>query len=205
MKKLILINFLIILLVCTAFLTAEYFNSYPTEFNIGKLFKQISLAPFIILFTAVIIFSLPFSFLRMRRLNFKEKYLRVFPVMNLLLIILIIRISYPVYAETKERIEEGEQLNIIQAKKDINNDLIIFEVPGGVSDSYNEKLNQQIDSITKKYGVLYKNTGCVVDNAEIEIRKKYTALTERYLIQRNGKDWETKMTAEINALKKKNK
>ncbi|MHA7609801.1 FEKKY domain-containing protein [Elizabethkingia meningoseptica] len=141
----------------------------------------------------------------MRRLNFKEKYLRVFPVMNLLLIILIIRISYPVYTETKERIEEGEQLSIIQAKNDISNDLIIFEVPGGISDSYNEKLNQQIDSITKKYGVLYKNTGCVVDNIEIKIRKKYTALTERYLIQRNGKDWETKMTAEINALKKKNK
>ncbi len=54
--------------------------------------------------------------------------------------------------------------------------MIIFEVPGGISDSYNEKLNQQIDSITKKYGVLYKNTGCVVDNIEIEIRKNIQRL-----------------------------
>ncbi|HFK5508033.1 hypothetical protein [Elizabethkingia anophelis] len=204
MKKLILINFLILILVGAGFLASEYFMTYPAKFNIGKFFQQISFTPGILFIIASAVFSLPFSFLRMKRLNFREKYLRVFPVMNLILIVLIIKVSYPIYAETKTRIEGMQQQYIIKAKNDIRNDLIIYEYAGGITDTYNEKLAQQTDSITKKYGIVYQNTGCIIDNESIEARKKYTEITEAYLIQRNGKGWETKMDAEINSLKKKN-
>ncbi|OPC53709.1 hypothetical protein DSC47_15995 [Elizabethkingia miricola] len=204
MKKLILINFLILILVGAAFLASEYFMTYPAEFNIGKFFQQISFTSGILFIIASAVFSLPFSFLPMKRLSFREKYLRVFPMMNLLLIVLIIKVSYPIYADTKTRVEEMQQQNIIKAKNDIRNDLIIYEYAGGITDTYNEKLAQQTDSITKKYGIVYQNTGCIIDNESIEARKKYTEITEAYLIQRNGKGWESKMDAEINSLKKKN-
>ena len=103
MKKLILINFFILILVGTAFLASEYFMIYPAKFNIGKFFQQISFTPGILFIIASAVFSLPFSFLRMKRLNFREKYLRVFPVINLLLIVLILKVSYPIYAETKNK------------------------------------------------------------------------------------------------------
>jgi hypothetical protein len=74
----------------------------------------------------------------MKRLNFREKYLRIFPVMNLLLIVLIIKASYPIYTETKTRIEGMQQQYIIKAKNDIRNNLIIYEYAGGITDTYNE-------------------------------------------------------------------
>ena len=68
--------------------------------------------------------------------------------MNLILIVLIIKVSYPIYAETKQELR-GCSNNILLKQNDIRNDLIIYEYAGGITDTYNEKLAQQTDSITK--------------------------------------------------------
>ena len=47
---------------------------------------------------------------------------------------------------------------------------------GGITDTYNEKLAQQTDSITKKYGIVYQNTGCIIDNESIEAQKERNIL-----------------------------
>jgi hypothetical protein len=54
------------------------------------------------------------------------------------------------------------------------------------SDVFPKKIKQEIYISEKKYGIKYKNTGCIVD-LEIQAQEKYSETVKSYLEKRNGK------------------
>lgn len=104
---------------------------------------------------------------------------------------------------TQKEISRAEHKYIKQAEKDIKNDLITFKYSGGFSlPQYDQKTTQKIDSIYKKYGIMYKDTGCIIDLVENEAQKKFEETVKPYLEKRNGTGWEIKMKKEISNIKK---
>ncbi|WP_405567719.1 hypothetical protein [Polaribacter sp. Asnod6-C07] len=55
-------------------------------------------------------------------------------------------------------------------------------------------------SLNEKYGFHESNTGCIVTGPQLRGIDSYNAEIEKYLNERNGKDWEKKYQAELNYL-----
>ncbi|MFY7815507.1 MAG: hypothetical protein ACOVRK_10015, partial [Chryseobacterium taeanense] len=91
------------------------------------------------------------------------------------------------------------------AKEDIKKDNVTYRFSGGFSiPEYDAETLNKIDSIRKKYGINYENTGCTVDAIDMEGQKRYEETVKPYLDKRNGKGWAEKMNREIDNLKKIN-
>lgn len=104
---------------------------------------------------------------------------------------------------TQKEILRAENKYIKQAEKDIKNDLITIKYSGGFSiPKYDQPTTRKIDSIYKKYGIMYKDTGCIIDLVDNEAQKKYEETVKLYLEKRNGTGWEIKMKKEISNIKK---
>jgi len=130
---------------------------------------------------------------------------RIFLCFNILFLISIIYYSADVFIKIKKEIAKREKEYIIKAKEDIKNDNVTFEYSGGlqiISDS--QKIINKTDSIQKKYGISYKNLGCTIFPIEVEARQKYDETVKPYLEKRNGKNWESKMNAELEEMRKNN-
>lgn len=155
----------------------------------------------IIIISSLDVFALVLGFLKIKQLDFQ----RIFLCFNILLLIFIIYYSVDVFIKTKKEIAKREKEYIIKAKEDIKNDNITFEYSGGlqiISDS--QKILDKTDSIQRKYGISYKNLGCMIFPIEAEARQKYDETVNPYLEKRNGKNWESKMNAEIEEMRKNN-
>lgn len=122
---------------------------------------------------------------------------------NSIILIFIVYHSVTAFTTTQKEISRAEHEYIQQAEKDIKNDLIIFKYSGGFSISqYDQQTTRKIDSIYKKYGIMYKDTGCVIDLIDTEAQKEYEDTVKPYLEKRNGTGWEIKMKKEISNIKK---
>ncbi|MBP7499718.1 MAG: hypothetical protein KA796_07625 [Chryseobacterium sp.] len=155
----------------------------------------------IIIISSLAVFALVLGFLKIKQLDFQ----RIFLCFNILLLIFIIYYSVDIFIKTKKEIAKREKEYIIKAKEDIKNDNVTFEYSGGlqlISDS--QKILDKTDSIQRKYGISYKNLGCMMFPIEVEARQKYDETVKSYLEKRNGKNWESKMNSEIEKMRKEN-
>ena len=84
--------------------------------------------------------------------------------------------------------------NYFSAKKDIANDKVAF-ISFGLPAL--ERFNILSYSIREKYGIKYKNIGCVVTEDEIRGIHFYNTVIEEYLTKRNGERWKKKYTKEL--------
>lgn len=96
---------------------------------------------------------------------------------------------------------EKEYIN--KANLDIRNDQVTYRYAGGLTISEcNQNIENKIDSINKKYGVTYFNSGCIIIEQEIKAQEKYAKIVKPYLEKRNGINWEQKMAKEIEIIKR---
>lgn len=201
-RNLIIINLIIILLLAVAYISGYYFINYPLEFNFWYSVKESGFEyfPFILAITALITYLL--SNISLKNLSFKTKFLRVYPIFNSIILLFFIISSGNELIKKQKELSKKETEYVLQAQKDIHHDQVTLSYAGGLSiPVYNESTLSKIRDIRRKYGVIYKNTGCTIDPIDLKAQKKYTETVNPYLEKRNGKGWEDKMQKEIDGLK----
>ncbi|WP_054511282.1 hypothetical protein [Chryseobacterium sp. ERMR1:04] len=202
-KKLIYINITVLILIFTLYVLGYALINYPMRFDILYLIKEYGLGVLLIIVCGITLVSYLISSLEIKKLSFRFKFLRVFLILNSLLLFGIAFITTKEFLEKRKLFIERENEYIQQAKQDIKNDHIVFKFAGGFEvPNYNEDVYKKVDSIQKNYGVEYKNTGCIIDPVESNAQEKYKETVMPYLERRNGKGWKTKMDGEIEKMKK---
>ncbi|GGG51690.1 FEKKY domain-containing protein [Epilithonimonas arachidiradicis] len=199
--KFLILNLIVLALVVLANIFQFYFISYPMKFNFQLAVEDGNWMMLFIILSTLAVFSLVLGFLKIRHLDFQ----RIFLCFNVLILIFLIYYSADAFIKTKKEISKREKEYIIKAKQDIKNDNVTFEYNGGFGIILdNQKMLDKIDNIHKKYGVDYKNIGCVINSVDNEARQKYDETVKPYLEKRNGRNWESKMNAEIEKMRKEN-
>ncbi|MCT2561099.1 FEKKY domain-containing protein [Chryseobacterium herbae] len=202
-KKLFMINIAVILLVTVVYIFGYYFINYPMKFDVWEMLKECKLQYLPAVFIVTALASYLVSSLDFKKLNFKSKFLSVFPFLNMLALAFFIYIAAEGFIKNKRELTKQENYYIIEAQKDIKKDQIVMRYAGGfflpIADQTTIK---KIDSIRKKYGIISQNTGCTIDPIDRKAQEKYSELTDPYLENRNGKDWNERMKKEIDGLKK---
>lgn len=201
-KKLIWINLIIALLLVVAYIFNSYIINDPMMFDLPYIIKESRLEYLAVIFAFAALFSYLISSLNFKKLNFKAKFLRVFPVTNGLVLLFFAYLSASDFLKIQKVISQREYEYLQQAEKDIKNDKVILEYAGGLSVlTQDSQTSHHIDSIRKKYGITYRNTGCIIDPIDNKAQNKYTEIVTLYLEKRNGKNWQDKMQKEIDQLK----
>lgn len=204
-KKLAYLNIFIILLLAAMYIGGYYLLNYPMRFSFWYLIEECQPIYLCVMLAITALIAYLISSIPFKNQFFKNKFIRVFPVLNTMILIFFMYSSTSTFIVTKKEISKAENQYILQAEKDIKNDAVTFRYAGGFSiPKYDEETIRTIDSIRKKYGIAYENTGCIIDYIDIEAKKKYEETVKPYLEKRNGKDWEIKMEKEIAHLKKTN-
>ncbi|WP_347218719.1 hypothetical protein [Chryseobacterium sp.] len=205
-KKLIWINLIVVLLVVVAYIFNSYIVNFPMMFNLPDTLKESRLEYMAVIFFFTAIVSYLISSLDLKKLSFKAKFLRVFPIINSFVLLFFVYLSADEFLKTQREISVREQRYLYQAENDIKNDKVIIEYAGGFSVmTQNAQTIRSMDSIRKKYGITYKNTGCIIDPIENKAQRKYAETIAPYLEKRNGKNWKDKMQKEIDNLKEVSK
>ena len=200
-KNFVILNLIVLVLIILANIFQFYFINYPMKFDFQFAIQDSNWIMLIIIISSLAVFALVLGFLKIKQLDFQ----RIFLCFNILLLIFIIYYSVDIFIKTKKEIAKREKEYIIKAKEDIKNDTITFEYSGGlqlISDS--QKILDKTDSIQRKYGISYKDLGCMIFPIDSEARLKYDETVKPYLEKRNGKNWESKMNAEIEEMRKNN-
>ncbi len=87
---------------------------------------------------------------------------------------------------------KSEKEYINKANLDIKNDRVTYKYAGGLTISEcNQNTENKIDSINKRYGLIFVNTGCVVMEREINAQEKYAEIVKPYLGKKKWKKLET--------------
>ncbi len=202
-KKLIIINLAVILLLTAAYIAVYYFINYPMQFNLWYIIQECQLQYLPAIFAVTALASYLVSSLDFKKLNFKSKFLNVFPLLNALALAFFVYIDADGFIKNKTELRNQEDHYTKEAEKDIRKGQIVIRYTGGFSLPVdNEKTTKKVDSIAKRYGIIYKNTGCVIDKIDQKAQERYSELTHAYLDRRNGKGWEERMEKTIHDVKK---
>lgn len=201
-KKLITINLTVILLVTAVYILEYYYVNYPMQFNLWYMVKESQLQYLLFIFGITALISYLVSSLDFKKLSFKDKFLQVFPVLNSLILAFFVYTFFTAFIKNKKDLNTLEQHYVREAEKDIKKDQIVIRYAGFVIPTYDEKTAHLINSIYQKYGIISKNTGCIIDAMDTKAQEKYNELTDSYLEKRNRKGWKDRMKKEIDNLKK---
>ncbi|WP_223607081.1 hypothetical protein [Chryseobacterium sp. OSA05B] len=201
-KKLIIINVAVILLVAAVYIFGYYFLNYPAELDVWEMLKECQLQYLPAVFVVTALASYLVSSLDFKKLNFKSKFLSVFPFLNTLALAFFIYIAAESFIKNKKELTKQENYYIREAQKDIKKDQIVMRYAGGFFLQIDDQTKiRKTDSIRKKYGIISQNTGCTIDPIDRKAQEKYSELTAPYLEKRNGKGWKERMKKDMDGLK----
>lgn len=196
------LNSIILLLIVFVSIFGDYFSPIEMKFEYWWSTKYIEWKELSILFFSFAVFSALISLIKIKNLKFVTKFSQVFLSLNCLFLLFLIYHFAELYVTTKSQLIQRQNEIIQEAKRDIKNDNITYKFAGGLQlPMYSLQNQNRIDSIRKKYGVRYRNTGCIVDLIESQAQEKYSETVKPYLEKRNGKNWEDRMQTEINRIK----
>lgn len=202
-KKILFWNLITLTSILLVSIFGMYFINYPMKFDLLETLKDIKWKNVLFLFLGLIILSLIFALLPFKNLNYGNRFQKILLLLNILVLLYVLYFTSSTFFKNISELKKIENEYFEQAKKDMKNDNVTFKYAGGLTlPEYDEKIYTQIDSIRKNYGITHNNTGCIVDFKEIEAQKKYENIVRPYLEKRNGKNWQAKMNAEIEKLKR---
>jgi glucan phosphoethanolaminetransferase (alkaline phosphatase superfamily) len=203
MKKLIFIDSIVLILIIGIFIFGGYQNNYSTEFNLKEILKLVEWRIFISLTILMILLSLFLSLLPIKRFGFKNRFFTILTILNFIFFIFITIVYTRFYFKTKKELKALTTEYRLKAEKDIKNGIIRIEY-GGLAiplDSKTQKMQNEIDSVVKTYGIIYQNSGCVIYANRIKAQKEYLKFTKPHLDKRNGLGWENRMKKEIEIIR----
>ena len=202
-KKLTILNIIILILIFIANIGTFYGINYPIKFNFLYNFSDYGFGYILIVLAIIAILTFLVSSLNIKNLDFTNKFLRIFALLNSIFLAFIIFEGISGFTIQMKEYAKLETEYINQAKEDIKNDNVTYKYAGGLTISEcDSKIENKIDSINKNYGVRYFNTGCIIMEQNIKAQEKYAEIVKPYLEKRNGKDWEQKMKNEIETIKR---
>ncbi|MEC3875496.1 FEKKY domain-containing protein [Chryseobacterium salviniae] len=202
-KKLLIITIVIVLLLIAVHTLGGYLIIYPMKPDVWTVASESRPQYILIALALFALIAWLVSHLRIKNINPKNKFLLVYSTLCGVLLTVIAYFDATTYISTRKAIIRSESEYIKQAKEDVKKDKIMYRFAGGLSiPEYDPKTRNKIDSIRKKFGISYFNTGCTVDVIDIEGQQKYKETVKPYLEKRNGKGWEEKMNREIENLEK---
>ncbi|MDR2235581.1 MAG: hypothetical protein LBE92_05620 [Chryseobacterium sp.] len=202
-KKIILINIIVIILVAAVYISGIYFINYPAQFDLPRMAGESGLLYLLLIFAVTALVAFLISSLNIKNLSFKNKFVRVFPALNLMVLIFFVYHAAKGFSDRKKELAQKENYYIREAAKDIQNDKVSRDYGGGFFiPSYDRKTMNSIDSVRRQYGIFSNVPGCTVEPMDRKAYEKYTQLTDAYLEKRNGKDWKKRMDKELKGLKK---
>jgi hypothetical protein len=175
------------------------------KFNLWYIIKECGIGALLIILGIITLVSWLISVIEIKHLDSKTKFLRAFLILNGLLFVFLLYYSLNQFIQAKKEITNLENEYFKQAKADIRNGHVFIKYAGGITEDFNVKNKQQTDSIRKKYGVTYENTGCMMDAKFMLANEKYNNTVRPYLDKRNGKGWQQRMDKEVEKLKKASK
>ncbi|SDL43990.1 FEKKY domain-containing protein [Chryseobacterium taihuense] len=202
-KKLIIINIVILIFIFVANIVTFYGINYHIKFNISYHFPDYGFEYVLMVIFIIALVTALISTLSIKTLNYKSKFLRIFAFVNSIFLAFIIFEGISAYKMMKNEYLKLEKEYINKANLDIRNDQVTYRYAGGLTISEcNQNIENKIDSINKKYGVTYFNSGCIIIEQEIKAQEKYAKIVKPYLEKRNGINWEQKMAKEIEIIKR---
>ncbi|MHA3046096.1 FEKKY domain-containing protein [Riemerella anatipestifer] len=202
-RRLTILNITILLLIFIANITVFYGINYPCKFDLFYNFEQYGFEYVLIVLLIITLLTVLISTLNIKNYNFKNKFLIIFAIFNFIFLTFLTFTGFSEYKKNRMNYLKLENEYIKMAKEDIKNDNVIFKYPGGLTiPECSQNIENKIDSIHKKYGVKYLNTGCIVMNENIKAQERYEEIVKPYLEKRNGINWETKMKNEIENIKR---
>jgi len=200
-RKLLTINIVVVLLLITAHTLGGYLIMYPVKPDFWTVVSESRPQYLLIALALFALIAWLISHLRIKNVKPENRFLLVFTVLCGILLSYVIYFDAATYMSTRKAIKESENEYIQQAKEDIKKDKIMYRFVGGLAiPEYDAKTQNKMDSIRKKFGISYFNTGCTVDVTDLEGQQKYEETVKPYLEKRNGKGWEEKMNKEIENL-----
>lgn len=202
-KKLLTINIIVVLLLIAAHTLGGYLIMYPMKPDFWTVVSESSPHYLLLALALFAVIAWLISHLKIQNVKPENNFLLAYTILCGVLLTFIIYFDASTYISTRKAIRESENEYIQQAKEDIKKDNVMYRFAGGFSiPEYDLKTQDKIDSIRRKFGISYFNTGCTVDLIDLEGQQKYEETVKSYLEKRNGKGWEEKMTKEIENLEK---
>src|SRR5690606_13880289 len=202
-KKLTIINVVILIFIFFASVGTFYGINYPLKFNFTYNFRDFGFGYVLIVISITALVTALLSTLNIKTFNYKNKFLGIFALVNSIFLAFIIFEGISGFNRQKVEYEKLETEYVKLAKQDINNDKVTYKYAGGLTiPECAQNIENKIDSINKRYGVTYFNTGCVIFEQEVKAQDKYAEIVKAYLEKRNGKNWEQKMAKEIEIIKR---
>lgn len=202
-RKLLIITVIVVLLLITAHILGGYLIMYPIKPDFWTVVSESSPQYLLIALALFALIAWLISHLKIKNLKPENRLLLVFTVLCGILLTFIVYFDAAIYISTRKEIRESEDEYIQMAKEDIKKDNVMYRYAGGLSiPEYDIKTQNKMDSIRKKFGISYFNTGCIVDVTDLEGQQKYEETVKPYLEKRNGRGWEEKMNKEIENLNK---
>ena len=202
-KKLSVINIVILIFIFVANIGTFYGINYPLKFNLPHHFLNYGFGYVLIVISIMAIVTALVSTLNIKTLNYKNKFLGIFALVNSIFLAFIIFEGISQFNRHRDEYKKLEKEYVKQAEQDIQNDKVTYKYAGGLTiPECDQNIENKIDSINKKYGVTYYNTGCVIMEQFTKAQDKYAEIVKPYLEKRNGKNWDQKMANEIEIIKK---
>jgi len=198
-----MVNIAVLVLLFSAYIFGYYLFNYPLKFSFFQIIRDCGIHYLFIALLFLTLVSWMISTLKIKNLNSINKFLLIYTILCGFLLGYFLYVSADTYISTQKAIRESENKYILQAKEDIKKDDVTYRFAGGFSiPEYDAETLDKIDSIRRKFGISYENTGCVIDAIDMEGQKKYEETVKPYLDKRNGKGWEERMDKEIEKVKK---
>ena len=202
-KKLSVINIVILIFIFIANIGTFYGINYPLKFNLPYHLSSYGFGYVLIVVSIIAIVTALVSTLNIKTLNYKNKFLGIFALINSIFLAFIIFEGISQFNRQRDEYKKLEKEYVKQAEQDIQNDKVTYKYAGGLTiPGCDQNIENKIDSINKKYGVTYYNTGCIIVEQFTKAQDKYAEIVKPYLEKRNGKNWEQKMAKEIETIKK---
>ena len=205
MKKLLITNAILLLLVLCVFISGYYFFSYHEDIRLTRLVKEAEWLEFSRVILIAFTISAGLAVIPVRRYRYVYRFLLVWTGLNFLLLsVLVVRV-FQSWSESNIYIEKLVLEYRKKAEEDMRSGLIEIEYVGGLElvdpDLKVVRMNDEIDSLRRSYGFVYRNSGCVYSKELIKAQEKYVDITKPYLDKRNGPGWESKLEKQIEQIK----
>ena len=182
------------------FIFGYYFINYPEEFHLVEIIKDAEWKIFSLIIFAIFISSVVLAFLPIKKYRFGNRFLTILAGLNALFISFLIFKGFNSFLNNKKGLDHLILDYKKKAADDMKAGLITIEYGGGFlmpPDEKEQKMKNEIDSLTQTYGLIYQHSGCIISASLTKAQEEYRKCTKPYLDKRNGSDWEAKMEKQI--------
>ncbi|TDE14792.1 FEKKY domain-containing protein [Dyadobacter psychrotolerans] len=203
MKKLLIINTVIILLLFIAANLPDYYSNNQLSNSLIDSFIHFEWLIFSGILMAGVLLASFLGCIPFKKIPYKHRFLRVNIFIDIVFLLFLAYTGALAMLDAKKEMDVLLVEYRIKAESDIKNGLITYETAGlpWLLDSAAEARDKKVDSIMLTYGIARRNAGCIVSGPLLRAQSYYEQLTASYLDQRNGPAWEHRMNRQIDKVR----